>query len=896
MSSFILHLFNRIVTHRDRGTEGSTKRILLGTSFGELYEYSLQIQVSSGKPKSSPFDAKPGEINAMADDSDSDPIDSPVLLHRLNATGTSRLSDASRGGTFPRSLGRDGSAVCGILFHRVVGGVSAAASGNAGSGGCVIVLVSTGGLHRHTRLHSFRSKPSTSSSLTLRSAFAHDASSTAKVEGSSRSFVELPGSVEFAELCSCNDKSFSLRTETGIYYGTTERSASDIAGVGDTGGIVGAGMLTYDSLGNLSGLAGFSGHSDGMLTTPASIAMTPHHFITLSSTNSVKFISRVAKKVIQEERVDWVSLSQASTLESDSQYRGSIRGATVASAELLSDIRRPDQIWLRKERSLVHISSSCEDRDVWKYTLAQCIEKATTSRHNVAQHSGGAADVAISSPGALLTGEEKYVESQFEHAKSLCINPVRYLNNHSPRVLYILLDFSHLLCSICINFILYFQSQKAVVNAVRAEYHLSQGRAELAAKYMAQCPSTVMPFADTAMRLLLPMIGGDSNSDTTVISTRKNSQKANEALSTSNLALITYLTDKMKAVKSNHDPVAGTILGTWLTELHLQERELREEQNFRQQKKMGHGQPAASNKALLHQFLSSFVRDMDSKSIMKVLASHDISAGECAGYAAAAGDICTAVNAALSGEDEKVSVSKYDGCLFGHFRSLFTPFPKNGALDALRVLNDSPFEKAEPYYYKYASTFLSHAPMSAAKSFVGRFTEGLSDNKLLPAFMNYEQLRKSNSSLSAVNSGAIAPYSTFVNDPNASISYFEGVIKLGSQSRAIFNYLTLLYASLEDEGPLFRFLSTHVPPAASLPMCTSGGVGAIILKQAEEERSCPLDKGYALRTILRTGRHFRSAVKLYMGFGMRQQAVELALKESNSNTVFFAAGTYSSQN
>lgn len=228
------------------------------------------------------------------------------------------------------------------------------------------------------------------------------------------------------------------------------------------------------------------------------------------------------------------------------------------------------------------------------------------------------------------------------------------------------------------------------------------------------------------------------------------------------------------------------------------------------------------------------------------------------------------------------------------YRSLL--FLKNGALDALRVLNDSPFEKAEPYYYKYASTLLSRAPMSAAKSFVGRFTEGLSENKLLPAFMNYEQLRKSNPSLSTVDSGAMAHSSTFVNDPNASISYFEGVIKLGSHSRAIFNYLTSLYASLEDEGPLFRFLSTHVPSAASLPICTGSSVGAIILKQAEEERSCPLDKGYALRTILRTGRHFRSAVKLYMGFGMRQQAVELALKASNTKSMFFAAGTYSSQN
>jgi hypothetical protein len=205
------------------------------------------------------------------------------------------------------------------------------------------------------------------------------------------------------------------------------------------------------------------------------------------------------------------------------------------------------------------------------------------------------------------------------------------------------------------------------------------------------------------------MIGGDSNSDGAV-SPRNNSHKANGALSTSNLALITFLTDKMKAAKSNHDSVVCTILGTWLTELHLQEREIREEQNVRQQKRTGLSQPAAANKALLHQFLSSFVRDMDAKSIIKVLASHDISAGECAGYAAAAGDIGAAVNAALSGEDEKVSVMSMIGCLVLPFPLIISPSLKNGALDALRVLNDSPIEKSEPYYYRVSFVHFVRSP------------------------------------------------------------------------------------------------------------------------------------------------------------------------------------------
>ncbi|KAL7532562.1 hypothetical protein ACHAXR_004706 [Thalassiosira sp. AJA248-18] len=282
---------------------------------------------------------------------------------------------------------------------------------------------------------------------------------------------------------------------------------------------------------------------------------------------------------------------------------------------------------------------------------------------------------------------------------------------------------------------------------------------------------------------------------------------------------------------------------------------------------------------------------MDPKTIISVLASHDISAGECAGYSAAAGDIGAAVNAALSGEDEKVSrylyllcdnilirVESHTSCTYF---MILLPTKKNGALDALRVLNDSPIEKAEPYYYKYALTLLSRAPISAAKSFVARYSDGLSDTKLLPAFMHYEQRRKNRRDTSSSSTAPSATFSaTFVDDGNAATRYMEGVIKLGSQSRAIYNYLTSLYASMEDEGPLFRFLSTHVPPAtiSTSSVGTGGGVGDLLLKQANEEKKSPLDKSFALRTILRTGRHFRSAVKLYMGFGMRQQAVELALK------------------
>lgn len=120
---------------------------------------------------------------------------------------------------------------------------------------------------------------------------------------------------------------------------------------------------------------------------------------------------------------------------------------------------------------------------------------------------------------------------------------------------------------------------------------------------------------------------------------------------------------------------------------------------------------------------------------------------------------------------------------------------------------------------------------------------------------------------------------SFIDDENAVVKYLEGVIKVGCRSSAIYTYLIALYAKMEDEEPLFRFLAVHVPAAA-----TALEANKKILHTMDGNRfdvnsvSSPLDMSFALRTILGTGRHFRSAIKLYMGFGMRQQAVELALK------------------
>jgi hypothetical protein len=178
-------------------------------------------------------------------------------------------------------------------------------------------------------------------------------------------------------------------------------------------------------------------------------------------------------------------------------------------------------------------------------------------------------------------------------------------------------------------------SQKAVVTAVRAEYNLQQGRGELAAKYFAQCPASLEPFADTAIRLALPRLGIDD------ITTGK----ARECLEASNLPLITYLSDKMRMGSSNDDRMTCTMIGAWLTELFLNERS---DQLTCADDPKGARELETSHRALLAQFLSSNVNAMDAKTIIKILTSHDVGAAECASYAAKSGDIATAVNAALS--------------------------------------------------------------------------------------------------------------------------------------------------------------------------------------------------------------------------------------------------------
>lgn len=546
-----------------KGTEGSTKKILLGSSLGEIYEYSL---------------TSPGVTHSIAN-----------LLGSTNTANTS--SDVGSGDDLPLLLLKleatsggqgDSGAVTGLHFERL-GYVTTSSDVDMQQQSCdgIIVLAATSGLKQQTRLHTFTSKASILPGQSFRDAFV------SSLDSNRSTFVELPGSIDHAHLMICQ-YSFAMRTEMGIYYGTIDmmdgligktNTAMVMSGRGGgSNGIIDVGMIPYDI---------FEGGSSNN-TIPVSIAITHHHFITLSKNDDVRFINRMSHTVIQEEKVDWMTMSPTTlggAISADDVNIGCHHG------ELLVDIRRANQVWLRKSRSLIHLSSTCEDRDLWKFALKKIMARALLD-HNM---------------------DEKIIEDQFEHAKTLCANHPQ---------------------------------QKAVVTAARAHLCLLQGKAEIAAKYMAQSPPILMPFADSALRLALPVleIGVAWGSE---------SMKAIESLKCSNLPLITYLLEKIRWLKANNgDVVVSSILGSWLVELFLHER--RRAIDLTKPSSIRTNASIHVTHIMLQQFLGANVLNMDSKTIMNSLAYHDLSSTESSAYAIACGDIQTAINATLSNDNSSV--------------------------------------------------------------------------------------------------------------------------------------------------------------------------------------------------------------------------------------------------
>lgn len=105
------------------------------------------------------------------------------------------------------------------------------------------------------------------------------------------------------------------------------------------------------------------------------------------------------------------------------------------------------------------------------------------------------------------------------------------------------------------------------------------------------------------------------------------------------------MSDKLRVSSMNDDKMTCTMLGAWLTELFLHERS---EQLSSNHAGVNTRDVEQAQRAMLAQFLNSNVNNMDAKTIMKILTSHDVGASECATYASRSGDIATAVNAALS--------------------------------------------------------------------------------------------------------------------------------------------------------------------------------------------------------------------------------------------------------
>ena len=157
----------------------------------------------------------------------------------------------------------------------------------------------------------------------------------------------------------------------------------------------------------------------------------------------------------------------------------------------------------------------------------------------------------------------------------------------------------------------------------------------MAAKYLASSPSVLAPFITTTLRLCLPTLHVSDNSQLS------RSNKSNSNLARSSSALIIYLSEKLRVASEQSDTVACALLGAWICELILHEKEQSSYNDLYEQ----------SSK--LSNFLMKYAHHLDPTTTIRILSSHDASAFECADYAAASGDVGTAINAVL-GDKEKV--------------------------------------------------------------------------------------------------------------------------------------------------------------------------------------------------------------------------------------------------
>ncbi|GMH67706.1 hypothetical protein TrST_g4982 [Triparma strigata] len=354
--------------------------------------------------------------------------------------------------------------------------------------------------------------------------------------------------------------------------------------------------------------------------------------------------------------------------------------------------------------------------------------------------------------------------------------------------------------------------ERALVNLCRAEFHLEKGRGELAARWLARAPRSLAGFASTSLRLCLPSLLAPVD--------------VTSSTGPSTSSLTAYLTESFnKLSKEKGRGIQLAMLGAWIAELMLSERGSLQQHNNKHMD------------AAIGAFLARNARQLDSKTTLSIMKSHGAAAHEIAAFAAACGDFGSAVRAALSIKS-------------GNANEAATQ--RRGAMAALKMLDGAEISTVKDVYYFHAEEILSRAPVEASEAWIRRYSDGLDPELLLPAILFVGKRAAEAREEQDDETDTIEDLQEV-----GILSYLEGVVKLGNNSAAVHNHLMTLYADLEDEAPLFRYLTN-----------VTTGIGG---------DTPPLSLKFALHVILKTQRHHRSAVKVYMAMGKREAAVELAL-------------------
>eukprot|EP00898_Chlorokybus_atmophyticus_P003117 jgi/Chlat1/3806/Chrsp259S03935 len=149
--------------------------------------------------------------------------------------------------------------------------------------------------------------------------------------------------------------------------------------------------------------------------------------------------------------------------------------------------------------------------------------------------------------------------------------------------------------------------------------------------------------------------------------------------------------------------------------------------------------------------------------------------------------------------------------------------------------------------YKFAPALMALDPVATVDAWIAAGAN-LTPRRLVPALLRYTQsLTYSNDNAAASGSGR-----------NEAIRYLEYCVRrLLCEDQALHNLLLSLYAELDDETHLLRFLSQTWPVAGM--------------------ETTRYDPKYALRRCLEKGR-LRSCVRVYSALGMYEEAVSLALQ------------------